>query len=70
VLTPTRADPFALNRQSGVADEGESYREVMKRGELEREEERVRRAVAEKEATMEVVHHKAALLKCGDRITE
>ncbi|KAL1876381.1 hypothetical protein VTK73DRAFT_9396 [Phialemonium thermophilum] len=48
VLTPTRADPFAANRQAGAAGEGESYREIMERRELEREEERVRRAIEQK----------------------
>jgi len=62
VLTPTRADAFAANRQAGAAEEGESYREIMQRRELEREEERVRRAIAEKEASGEVIHHKATLV--------
>ncbi|KAI9745187.1 MAG: U2 snRNP component prp10 [Claussenomyces sp. TS43310] len=63
VLTPTRADAFASNRQAGAAEEGESYREVMQRRELEREEERVKRAIAEKEANGDVVHHTAGLTK-------
>lgn len=65
VLTPTRADAFASNRQAGAAEEGESYREVMQRRELEREEERIRRAIAEKEANGEVVHHEPTLVKDG-----
>jgi len=48
VLTPTRADPFAANRQAGAAEDGESYREIMERREIEREEERVRRAIEQK----------------------
>lgn len=51
VLTPTRADPFAANRQAGAAAEGgdgETYRDIMERAEIEREEERVRRAIEEK----------------------
>lgn len=49
VLTPTRADPFAANRQAGAAEaEGDTYRDVMERAEIEREEERVRRAIEEK----------------------
>lgn len=51
VLTPTRADPFAANRQAGAAEagaEGDTYRDVMERAELEREEDRVRRAIEEK----------------------
>lgn len=48
-LTPTRADPFAANRQAGIENEGQSYREVMATRDLEREEERVRKAIAEKQ---------------------
>ncbi|CAN8098616.1 unnamed protein product [Discula destructiva] len=51
VLTPSRADPFAANRQAGAAaedGEGETYRDVMERAEIEREEERVRRAIEDK----------------------
>ncbi|KAH6709647.1 armadillo-type protein [Leptodontidium sp. MPI-SDFR-AT-0119] len=63
VLTPTRADPFAANRQIGAADDGDSYRDVMARRDLEREEERVQRAIEEKAANGEVVHHQATLTK-------
>ena len=48
-LTPTRADPFAANRQAGVEAEGQSYREIMAARELEKEEERVKKLVAEKQ---------------------
>lgn len=49
VLTPTRADPFAANRQAGSADaEGETYRDIMERADIEREEERVRKAIEDK----------------------
>ncbi|KAM0283626.1 hypothetical protein ACHAQH_002404 [Verticillium albo-atrum] len=48
VLTPTRADPFAANRQAGAAEGGSNYRDVMETRELEREEERVRRAIQDK----------------------
>jgi splicing factor 3B subunit 1 len=61
VLTPTRTDAFAANRQAGAAEEGESYKEVMQRRELEREEERVRRAIADKQANGDVVHNEATL---------
>src|SRR3569833_2306404 len=66
VLTPTRADPFAANRQAGAsADEGESYRDIMERRELEREEERVRQAIEAKmkEGALDgdVVAHQATL---------
>ncbi|OLN88798.1 U2 snRNP component prp10 [Colletotrichum chlorophyti] len=42
-LTPTRADPFAANGADGT-----SYRDIMEKRELEREEERVMRAIAAK----------------------
>ena len=48
-LTPTRADPFAANRQAGVEEEGQSYREIMAVRDLEKEEERVKKAIAEKQ---------------------
>ncbi|OAA32771.1 U2 snRNP component prp10 [Moelleriella libera RCEF 2490] len=48
VLTPTRADPFAENRQAGATENGTTYREVMEARELEQEEERVRKAIQAK----------------------
>ena len=62
-LTPTRADPFAANRQAGVENEGQTYRELMAARDLEREEERVKRLIAEKQAKGEdgVIEHKATL---------
>ncbi len=67
VLTPTRADPFAANRQAGVEGEGQSYREIMAARDLEKEEERVKRLIAEKQANGEdgIVEH-AATLKSED----
>ncbi|TVY19128.1 U2 snRNP component prp10 [Lachnellula arida] len=65
VLTPTRADAFAANRQAGAAEDGESYREIMARRDLEREEERVKRKIEEQTANGEAVHHKATLSKEG-----
>ena len=64
-LTPTRADPFAANRQAGVEDEGQSYREIMASKELEREEERVKKIIADKQANGEAgaVEHQATLKK-------
>jgi len=64
-LTPTRADPFAANRQAGVNDEGKSYRQIMAERELEREEQRVQKLLADKEANGEtsVVEHQATLKK-------
>jgi splicing factor 3B subunit 1 len=50
-LTPTRADPFAANRQAGLeGQEGQTYREHMQIRDLEREEERVLKAIEEKKA--------------------
>ncbi|RMZ79237.1 hypothetical protein DV737_g3490, partial [Chaetothyriales sp. CBS 132003] len=59
-LTPTRADPFAANKHAGVA-EGATYREVMQLQDLEREEERVRKIIAEKQANGDADEHKATL---------
>lgn len=52
-LTPTRADPFAANRQAGVEIEGQSYREIMAARELEKEEERVKQLIAERQESGE-----------------
>jgi splicing factor 3B subunit 1 len=52
VLTPTRAN-------------GETYRDVMARRELEREEERVRKAIEEKGGNGEVVHNRVTLTQEG-----
>lgn len=48
-LTPTRADPFAENRQAGAFENGASYREIMEARELEREEQRVLQAIKAKQ---------------------
>ncbi|KAL9571191.1 hypothetical protein ACKAV7_004529 [Fusarium commune] len=48
-LTPTRADPFAENRQAGASENGTSYREIMEARELEREEQRVLQAIKAKQ---------------------
>ncbi|KAM0434659.1 hypothetical protein ACHAPT_003758 [Fusarium lateritium] len=48
-LTPTRADPFAVNRKDSAGENGSSYREIMEARELEREEERVRQAIKAKQ---------------------
>lgn len=62
-LTPTRADPFAANRQAGVENEGQSYREIMAARELEKEEERVKKLIAESQENGEdgLVEHEATL---------
>lgn len=73
VLTPTRVDPFAANRQAGAVDgDGETYRDVMERADIEREEERVRRAIEEKRKNgedgpdkSEVLDHKPTLQDGG-----
>ena len=62
-LTPTRADPFAANRQAGVEDEGQTYRKIMAANDIEREEERVKTLIAEKQAKGEngIVEHQTTL---------
>ena len=66
-LTPTRADPFAANRQAGVEDQGQSYREIMAVRDLEKEEERVQKAIVEKQekGDVPVIEH-APTLKLED----
>jgi len=65
-LTPTRADPFAANKHAGVT-EGATYREVMQLQELEREEERVKKLIAEKQAGDELAEHKPSLKEEADK---
>ncbi|KAF5573420.1 hypothetical protein FPANT_12389 [Fusarium pseudoanthophilum] len=48
-LTPTRADPFAEDRQAGASENGTNYREIMEARELEREEQRVLQAIKAKQ---------------------
>ncbi|KAI1828028.1 armadillo-type protein [Xylaria intraflava] len=55
VLTPTRVDAFAANRQTDAAEDGRTYRDVMELRELEREEERVKRAIEAKKKEGQVV---------------
>ncbi|TDZ58296.1 U2 snRNP component prp10 [Colletotrichum trifolii] len=69
-LTPTRADPFAADRQAGAAEDGTSYRDVMEIRELEREEERVRQEIQAKAANGEQGEDgniAQATLKDGDK---
>ena len=68
-LTPTRADPFAANEHAGVEAEGETYRELMQRREIEKEEERVRKLIAEKQVKGEngVAEHKPTLQNEADK---
>jgi len=63
-LTPTRADAFAANSQAGVQD-GMSYKEVMAKRELEREEARVKQIIEEKKQNGEngVDEHDSTLKK-------
>jgi splicing factor 3B subunit 1 len=65
-LTPTRADPFAANKHAGVSD-GTTYREVMQLQDLEREEERVKKIIEEKQANGQVVEHKPTLKEDADK---
>lgn len=66
-LTPTRADPFAANKHAGVTD-GATYREVMQLQELEREEERIKKAIADKQENGDVVmEHKPVLKEEADK---
>ncbi|KKA30765.1 hypothetical protein TD95_002611 [Thielaviopsis punctulata] len=64
-LTPTRADPFASGN-------GTSYRDVMEERELEREEERVRKAIEDQEregianGNGNGTEHQATLTESGD----
>lgn len=62
-LTPTRADPFAANTHANVEGDGQTYREVMALRELEKEEERIQKLIAEKQANGEdgVTEHQATL---------
>ncbi|KAJ5773881.1 Splicing factor 3B subunit 1 [Penicillium paradoxum] len=63
-LTPTRADPFAANAGANVEGETQTYREVMALRELDREEERVQKLIAEKrEQGEDVTEHQATLKK-------
>ncbi|KKY18800.1 putative splicing factor 3b subunit [Phaeomoniella chlamydospora] len=68
-LTPTRADPFAANRHAGVDDAGQTYRDVMELRELEKEEERVHKLIAERQAKGEddVVEYKPTLKDESDK---
>lgn len=64
-LTPTRADPFAANADANMEEgDGQTYREVMALRELEKEEERVKKLIAEKREQGEDVaipEHQATL---------
>jgi splicing factor 3B subunit 1 len=68
-LTPTRADPFAANKHAGVEEDGQTYRDVMQLQDLEREEARVQKLLAEKQANGEsgVVEHKPTLKDEADK---
>jgi splicing factor 3B subunit 1 len=68
-LTPTRADPFAANKHAGVEPNGQTYREVMQLQDLEREEARVQKLLAEKQANGEngAIEHKPTLKDEADK---
>ncbi|OAL39707.1 hypothetical protein AYO20_01104 [Fonsecaea nubica] len=65
-LTPTRADPFAANKHAGVTD-GATYREVMQLQDLEREEERVKKLIAEKQSNGDTAEHRPTLKEEADK---
>ena len=66
-LTPTRADPFAANKHAAVT-EGATYRDVMQLQDLEREEERVQKLIADKQADGNgVVEHEPTLKEEADK---
>ncbi|KAF1808135.1 ARM repeat-containing protein [Eremomyces bilateralis CBS 781.70] len=65
-LTPTRADAFAANSQAGIPEgEGQSYREIMVQRDIEREEERVKRILEDREKKGEPmqIEHEPTLKK-------
>ncbi|KAJ5899630.1 hypothetical protein N7495_004374 [Penicillium taxi] len=60
-ISPTRADPFAANN-GNVEGEGQTYREVMALQELEKEEARVQKLIAERrERGEDIPEHQAEL---------
>ena len=66
-LTPTRADPFAANVQANVEGDGQTYREVMALREIEKEEERVQKLIAERREKGEgAVPEHQPTLKAGE----
>ncbi|KAI5466274.1 armadillo-type protein [Mariannaea sp. PMI_226] len=67
VLTPTRADAFAENRQAGATENGTSYREIMELRELEREEDRVRQAIQAKQQDRTNDDDAQPMLQDGDK---
>ncbi|KAI9710139.1 MAG: hypothetical protein M1820_002941 [Bogoriella megaspora] len=62
-LTPTRADPFAANRQANI-EEGRTMRDVMEEQELAKEEKRVQELIDSKLKNGEngIVHYEANLM--------
>jgi splicing factor 3B subunit 1 len=66
-LTPTRADPFAANTHANIESEGQTYREVMALRELEKEEERIKKLISEKQAEGEGVEYQATLKDEADK---
>ncbi|CEO60317.1 Putative U2 snrnp component prp10 [Penicillium brasilianum] len=71
-LTPTRADAFAANTDANMGEgDGQTYREVMALRELEKEEERVKKLIAEKREQGEDVavpeHHATLKIAEGDQ---
>ena len=68
-LTPTRADPFAANQHAAVEADGQTYREIMQIRELEKEEERVHKLIAERKEKGEddAVEYKPTLKDESDK---
>ena len=59
-----------FDRHSGAQDEGESYRDIMERRDLEREEDRVRRAIEQKMKDGPVEEHQPVLKDSADKENE
>ncbi|KAK4150218.1 armadillo-type protein [Chaetomidium leptoderma] len=59
-----------FDRHSGAAEEGETYRAVMERRDVEREEERVQRAIEQKMKDGPVEAHKPMLKDVADKENE
>ncbi|KAF2234478.1 ARM repeat-containing protein [Viridothelium virens] len=70
-LAPTMADPFAADGQTNGQADGKTYREVLAESELDKEEQRVLKLIAEKKANGEdgVVENEATLKKADSADT-
>ncbi|KAJ9625813.1 U2 snRNP component prp10 [Taxawa tesnikishii (nom. ined.)] len=72
-LSPSRADPYAA-KDGAAAQDGQSYKDIMQARELEREEERVAKLIADKQAKeqdgMDGVEEHKPTLKLEDGVDE